>query len=629
MNPPITIQGRSFFFNSIFVFVNFIAITFIALGFHKNFEDQSILFLIVGFLLLAVTTFGIIVFKGKLLMSAVARVIVGSICIVSGLVKANDPLGFSYKLEEYFEDGALAYRIKELFNAPSFSLEFLMDYALFFSILICIVEIVLGVLVLIGGKMKLISYLLLGMMLFFTFLTWHSASCDPNKKFIDRDTYAINSELAQIKLAESKTNKQIKIVSKNSNQVIVEEMKQPQCVSDCGCFGDALKGSVGRSLTPIESLWKDLILVYLVVWIFLAQWKTQQNTLKANVWYLFSTLFLIIFFSWVFDWYFPILFGLIVLLGGLWMKQAGGKHLSNSFGSAIFVSVVSTLLIVYVLMYEPIKDYRPYSVGTNIRWKMNDGKPGKYETILVYKNNKTGKTREYEATSKKYVHSKIWENKNWKYLSSIQKTIIESKLPSITEQFNPFKALQDLSIDELKIPFVRDFIKKNTQEIYTIQNLTDSNDQFEINSKDYNTSDYPTTLYQIVNKVKKENSEVSEISMRDYIVKSNLIFVLIIKNLEDANFSSIQKISKLEKECNFKKIPFIIISNESAKSMNSFKRKNGLHIAAFTNDETELKAITRSNPALMIIKKGIIIGKYPHRSIPTFEWLSKNILVKK
>ena len=63
--------------------------------------------------------------------------------------------------------------------------------------------------------------------------------------------------------------------------------------------------------------------------------------------------------------------------------------------------------------------------------------------------------------------------------------------------------------------------------------------------------------------------------------------------------------------------------------MNSFKRKNGLHIAAFTNDETELKAITRSNPALMIIKKGIIIGKYPHRSIPTFEWLSKNILVKK
>ena len=30
------------------------------------------------------------------------RIVVGGTFIVSGLVKANDPLGFSYKLEEYF-----------------------------------------------------------------------------------------------------------------------------------------------------------------------------------------------------------------------------------------------------------------------------------------------------------------------------------------------------------------------------------------------------------------------------------------------------------------------------------------------------------------------------------------------
>jgi hypothetical protein len=42
-------------------------------------------------------------------------VIVGVLFVVSGLIKANDPIGFSYKLQEYFEDGALAYRIKDAF----------------------------------------------------------------------------------------------------------------------------------------------------------------------------------------------------------------------------------------------------------------------------------------------------------------------------------------------------------------------------------------------------------------------------------------------------------------------------------------------------------------------------------
>ena len=37
------------------------------------------------------------------MMSSVARVLVGGLFIVSGLIKANDPIGFSYKLEEYFD----------------------------------------------------------------------------------------------------------------------------------------------------------------------------------------------------------------------------------------------------------------------------------------------------------------------------------------------------------------------------------------------------------------------------------------------------------------------------------------------------------------------------------------------
>ena len=95
----------------------------------------------------------------------ILRILVGGLFVFSGLIKVNDPVGTAIKLEEYFEDGALAFRIKEWFGAPGFSLEFLIEWALVLSVIICVVEIVLGVLTIIGGKIKLVSYLLMLMML--------------------------------------------------------------------------------------------------------------------------------------------------------------------------------------------------------------------------------------------------------------------------------------------------------------------------------------------------------------------------------------------------------------------------------------------------------------------------------
>jgi hypothetical protein len=60
--------------------------------------------------------------------------------------------------------------------------------------------------------------------------------------------------------------------------------------------------------------------------------------------------------------------------------------------------------------------------------------------------------------------------------------------------------------------------------------------------------------------------------------------------------------------------------------MKSWLKKNGLHLASFTNDATELKAIARSNPSLMVVKNGIVKGKYPNKAIPSIEWIKKHIL---
>jgi len=91
-----------------------------------------------------------------------ARIIVGVLFIFSGFVKMVDPLGFSYKLEEYF-------------GPAVFDIEFLVPYSLVLAVVLVIFELLLGVMLLLGYAMKFTRWSLLLMIIFFTFLTFYSA----------------------------------------------------------------------------------------------------------------------------------------------------------------------------------------------------------------------------------------------------------------------------------------------------------------------------------------------------------------------------------------------------------------------------------------------------------------------
>ena len=93
-------------------------------------------------------------------------------------------------------------------------------YALEIGMVLIVLEVVLGVAVLIYYRMNLTTKVLLGLIVFFTFLTFYSAYF--NK------------------------------------------------VTDCGCFGDAIK------LTPWESFWKDIVLMVFVLHLFWYRKKYQS-----------------------------------------------------------------------------------------------------------------------------------------------------------------------------------------------------------------------------------------------------------------------------------------------------------------------------------------------------------------
>lgn len=88
------------------------------------------------------------------------RIAVGLLFIFSGLIKANDPLGFSYKLEEYFE---------------VFHMTWLNGFALSMAIILCALEMILGFALLIGARAVKVVWGLLLLIIFFAFLTFYSA----------------------------------------------------------------------------------------------------------------------------------------------------------------------------------------------------------------------------------------------------------------------------------------------------------------------------------------------------------------------------------------------------------------------------------------------------------------------
>lgn len=623
----ISVGGRSFFFNVLFVLINLIGLTLITISYHDSYTGNSLLLKFIGFTLMALAIAGLLIFRGRLMMANVSRVLIGGLFIVSGLVKANDPLGFAYKLEEYFEDGALAYRIKEWFGMPGFSLEYLIQFALSLSVIICIVEVVIGILLIIGGKIKLVSYLLVGMMAFFTFLTWHTATCDAGTKFKDRDTYALTNPVAEQKLKQAETNKDITIVSQNAKEIVVDEMKQPQCVDDCGCFGDAMKGSIGRSLTPKESLWKDIIVFYLGMWIFIAQWIIRPNTRKQNFTFSVTSLIVVAFFSVIFSWYFPILFGIVGIAGALWIKRSGGVLLGNYFGATAFITLITGIFVFFVLRYEPMKDYRPYADGSNLVELMNNGEEGIYQSLLRYVNKNTKEEKLYDSSSPEYMSSKIWEDKDWEYIDMVQKTIKPTILPSITEQFNPFISIKNIEQPEREMEYVKDFFAKNELEIIRVKNLT-SGDVYEVPREEFTLEEYAPIYYQIIDTIKSVDPEITEINFRDYITTVDQIIVISTRDITKANWNSIERYKSIFEGAKKLGIPMVLLSSSSHDNITAFRKKYKFNIPIFTNDEIELKAIARSNPSMMIIQKGIVTGKYAHRSTPTFDWLEKNILIK-
>ena len=279
------------------------------------------------------------------ILTHIVRFLVAVTFIFSGFVKLVDPLGSAYKFEEYF-------------GADVLNMEFLIPYALQFSIILILAEIMLGVMLLIGYKAKLTVWSLFLITVLFLFLTWYSAYFDK--------------------------------------------------VTDCGCFGDAVK------LTPWETFYKNVVLIILVIYLLIRVYDIQPIS-------------------------------------------------SDSFAKK--VSLISFLVFVgivfYVLRYLPLIDFRPYAIGKNIPEGMlipEGAEQPVYEDTWIY--NVNGEDQVFTTDEKP------WNIEGATFVDRKTRTLTEGYVPPIHDftMENGGEDLTELLMQKEKLMLVVSYNLKLTSE---------------------------------------------------------------------------------------------------------------------------------------------------------------------
>lgn len=204
-----------------------------------------------------------------------------------------------------------AYKIEEYMQVFGFEWAIPLTFAL--SVFLCTLEFTVGVLILTNSFKKIAKWLLLLMMCFFLVTTF---------------TDAITNQ-----------------------------------VSDCGCFGDAVK------LTNWQTFWKNVILLVPTLFIFFYQDIRKEKWISSKIK----------------DW---------VVLGISVLVMAG--------------------FCLYNFYNEPVIDFRPWKTGTQIMPK----KRGEIQSFVTYKNKQTGEEMEFpSAKLMEYYNDTVWQN-TWEFKDS-------------------------------------------------------------------------------------------------------------------------------------------------------------------------------------------------------------------
>lgn len=268
-------------------------------------------------------------------------------------------------------------------------------------------------------------------------------------------------------------------------------------VSDCGCFGDAIV------ITNWETFYKNIVLLAAAIYLFIYNQRIRPFFTYKSYW-------------------FVALYTYCMCMGFSYWNYA---HL-------------------------PIKDFRPYKIGTDIPSLMSipeGAEEDEYEYTFVYE--KDGVQKEFS------LNDYPADDPNW--------TFVESKTKLIKQGY---------------VPPIKDFV------------LFDGEDR-----------------------------NVTE----DILANDKGVLLLISSKLEKADDQRIDDINAIYDHAVEQGVDFYCITASTKEVIQEWIDKTGAEYPFLMGDETLLKTIIRSNPGLVLLKKGVVFAKWHYNDLPGEEYINQ------
>lgn len=444
----------------------------------------------------------------------------GALFLFSGYVKAVDPLGTAYKMEQYFAEFQSTFADSSMsFLAPMFP--FLAEYAVGFSVFMIVLEIILGLALIIGFRPKLTSWIFLLIVVFFTVLTGFTFLTGYVPSGVNFFAFSEWGAFAE------------------------SNMK----VTDCGCFGDFVK------LEPFTSFMKDVgLMVPALIFVFFSKSMHQLDAKETTI----SSAILTAPAGILMGSIIPVITGALYAIG--FPKLSKFKP-TTARTAAIAILTVGTL--VYCMSNYvwniPGQDFRPFKENTDVAAvKQAEMDAAAAVTTLGYKmvNKADGTVKELTTEEFLKVY-KDYPESEWEYDQLVSKPTIE---PTKISDFE----MQDATGDDPIPALLAD--KGYTFLVVAFKLKGDKGDW-----KSGYLSDWTDEIKPV---------------MTDALAAGHKVFAL----------------TKFNDET----------------TVADFAKTAGVSYPFWYGDDIMLKTIIRSNPGVVLMKDGVILGKWHHTKLPAF-----------
>lgn len=450
----------------------------------------------------------------------------GALFVFSGYVKAVDPLGTAYKMEQYFAEFESTFADTSMsFIAPLFP--WLSEYVVAFSVFMIVLEIVLGVMLIVGAWRKFTAWAFFIIVAFFTVLTGFTFLTGYVPSGVNFFDFA------------------------NWGPYVKTNMK----VTDCGCFGDFIK------LEPYTSFLKDVFLMIPAILFLFTSRKLHQ---------IFSP---------------------------------------KVRAALTAVTTVGVLLYCFgnFLWDIPGSDFRPFKVGTDIAaQKAAEEDAAANIQVLGYEieNKATGEVT--NLSMNEYLEQyKNFPETEYKINQLTTDPLIPSTKISEFElsNANGEDIVPQLLEVEAPVLFVVAYNLQGKQTGTTTKTITEQ--QMKIDT--VGTVDENSLL---------KNGEIYDTT---YIDVEREITVPVFTFPSDYLAQWNDRVQPILKEAQAAGVNVIAATKYADPDMiAALKAEIGADYNFVQGDDIMLKTIIRSNPGVLLLKKGVILNKWHHSELPDF-----------